>query len=195
MCAKTKLFALVASIVMISAAAFGQGSGPESVARRYGEALKLKDWVGAAALMHPDALSRLKQLIRPLVTERPVDLGNRIFKVRATSEFEALSEPEVFERLMVSLSGDSASVMPTLVSAETTPIGQIKEGSDVVHVVLRVRSSGKTIVSSDVAVRTVRRHRGEWRLMLPGNLEGLISWWTDASRPSLVDLDKLEIVN
>jgi hypothetical protein len=195
MCAKTKLFVLVALIVVISGNAFGQGSGPEDVARRYSDALKIKDWAGAAALMHPDALSRLKRLMLPLVTKRPVDLGNRIFKIRETAEFEALSEPEVFERLMVSLSGNSASVMPILVSAETTPIGQIKEGPDVVHVVLRVRSPGKTIVSSDVAVRTVRRHRREWRLMLPGNLEGLISWWTDASRPSLEDLDKLEIVN
>ena len=195
MCAKSTFWALVAVMVVISGNAFGQSSGPEDIARRYSDALKTKDWAGATALMHPDALSRLKQLMRPLVTERPVDLGNRLFRVRAASEFEALTDSEVFGRLMVSLSENSAAVMPLLASVETTPIGRIKEGPDIVHIVLRVRISGKTIVSSDVAVRTVKRHGKEWRLMLPGSLEGLVAWWTDASRPSLEDLDKLEIVN
>lgn len=192
--AKTS-FPVIAAILIMAGSVLGQESDPERVARRYGEVLRAKDWPAAAALMHPDALSRLKTLMRPMVTARPVDLGNRVFKVRTSAEFEALRDSEVFERLMSNLAKDSSALMPALISAEPTPIGRVKEGPDLVHILFRIRDSGKSIVSSDVSVRTVKRHGREWKLMLPATFEGLIAWWTDASRSSLEDLDKLEIVN
>jgi hypothetical protein len=66
--------------------AMGQGTttawGPESVARRYAEALLSRSWTICAALVHPDELSRIRASFLPVFErDSTAELPERILGV------------------------------------------------------------------------------------------------------------------
>ena len=165
----------------------------EYVAARYNDALKAKDWIAAARMMHPDAHRKLASLLEPLIAAKLIEIGRNYFGLNTRSDFYLLREEEIFARLMDSLTRRTVDATPAIWAVAASPLGKLNEKPDVVHIVYRVHDRPKSVVSGEVMVRTLKLHENSWKVMLPNQLEGVIAAWSDVTRPSVTDIDKMEI--
>jgi hypothetical protein len=159
---------------------------PETVAERYTAATRAGNWLGAAQLMHPEALSQLKQVFAPLVEVAPQEVGVSFFNVRSKKEYDQLSNVTVFERLMRNFSKQSPETAIALSASDTKIIGHVKEKPDLAHIVYRINTKVGDVSVSKTAVMTLKKDGESWRTLLTGNIEGLAAV---LSRPQNI-LDK-----
>ena len=60
-------------------------------------------------------------------------------------------------------------------SAEIDVLGELPEGDTLVHVVVRTSAQALGVGMSEVSVLTTKKHEGAYRVMLSGQIEGLIT--------------------
>lgn len=149
-------------------------SSPETLAKAAAEATKKGDWAAFARLMHPEALAELKRLFRPIVAvEGAGPMRSAFFEVEKVEQFDALDDVTVFERLMTNLAKNVPGMAEAMASSEMIIVGSLPEGDQLVHVVYHAGAKAEGMIFSKTSVMTFRRHQGEWRGLLAGNIEGL----------------------
>jgi len=138
------------------------------------EAMRRGDWKTCAELMHPDALAQLKRLFRPLVAgDQGRTVGTLFFNVRTPAEYERLTEPQAFERLMRGLIQMMPDMRAMMGASSFNIVGHVPEAPDVAHVVYRMKMSTQGIEMTKTTVMSLRRSGTSWRGLLTGDIEGL----------------------
>ncbi len=166
---------LLATVITLPAlAAEGVDESPTAVAGRLSSTLKKGDWEAYSRLMHPDALSRLKNMFAPLA-ELPdaEEVFPSLFGVKGAEEFRKLTDREVFVRLMSNLEESVPGFGEAVRNLEMTVIGQVPEGKELMHVVFRSNTAVDKLTVSSTDVMTLRRTPEGWRALLTANIEGL----------------------
>lgn len=166
---------LLATVITLPAlAAEGVDESPTAVAGRLSSTLKKGDWEAYSRLMHPDALSRLKNMFAPLA-ELPdaEEVFSALFGVKGAEEFRKLKDREVFVRLMSGLEESVPGFGEAVRNLEMTVIGQVPEGKELMHVVFRSNTAVDKLTVSSTDVMTLRRTPEGWRALLTANIEGL----------------------
>lgn len=147
-------------------------ASPQEVLLTTVELTKKGDWAGFAKIMHPEALADLRRMFRPLVEAGTEEVGKPFFGIESIKEFDALSDPAMFERFMGNLV-KFPGVAEALGSAEVSVIGTVEEGPDLAHVVYRGTARSEGVTVSKTNVTTLRRANGEWKALLNGSIEGM----------------------
>ncbi|QSV47055.1 hypothetical protein [Geobacter benzoatilyticus] len=166
---------LFATLITVPAmAAEGVEESPAAVTARLSATLKKGDWEAYSRLMHPDALSRLKNMFAPLA-ELPdaEEVFSALFGVKGAEEFRKLQDREVFVRLMSGLEESVPGFGEAVRNLEMTVIGQVPEGKELMHVVFRSNTAVDKLTVSSTDVMTLRRTPEGWRALLTANIEGL----------------------
>jgi hypothetical protein len=145
---------------------------PQEVLLTTVELTKKGDWAGFARIMHPEALADLRRMFRPLVEAGTEQIGKPFFGIESIKEFDALSDPALFERFMSNLT-KLPGVAEALGSAEASVIGTVEEAPDLAHVVYRGIAKAEGVTVSKTNVITLRRANGEWKALLNGSIEGM----------------------
>ena len=149
-------------------------ASPEAVVKQMFSVSREADWPGYVKLMHPEALAEFKKMFREIVaTEVGKELGTLFFDTKSADEYDAVESAVLFERFMKNLSVKVPQFGEALKTAEGSVVGSVPEGADLVHVVYRSSASAEGIAISRVNAVTLRKHQGEWRLLLTGNIEGI----------------------
>jgi hypothetical protein len=174
---------LILGIAALGAAILGSSSitaaqdrpeTPEAVTRQFGAAMRANDWVGTAQLMHPDALARFRAMFLPIVTaDSTGQLCDRLFATTSAAEVAALPDAELFARFFRTLVSGAPELRGMFAGADLVPVGHVLEGSDVAHVVFRMKVAADGVTITKVQAMSLRRFGQTWRVLLSGDFEGL----------------------
>jgi hypothetical protein len=166
------LLALCAATSPVRAAS---AQSPGDVAAAYFKSLKDADWQATAALMHPAALQKFKDLMS-LVAQSPngKEMLQVFFQASSQKDFDNLAAKDIFRRFMSSLASLEPDLVEIYASTSQVVLGSVQEGEDVVHLVSRmtVRIESDVVVNQ-VHLVSLQRDGNTWRLLLTGDMEGL----------------------
>lgn len=171
----TFIFLLLATFTSLPVlAAESVEETPKAVAERLSATLKKGDWEAYAQLMHPDALTRFRQMFAPLA-EMPEarEVLSTFFNVEVPEEFRKLTDRQVFVRLMANLEENVPGFGEAMRNLEMTVIGQVPEGKELMHVVYRSDTAVDKLTVTSTDVLTLRRTPQGWRALLTASIEGL----------------------
>jgi hypothetical protein len=149
----------------------------ESVVQIYLEALKAGDFQKSAELMHPEALEKFRSLLIPLAEASAGEEGEdnllSLFKgVSDVAALKKLSPAAFFTAFFNGLTEMSPGLKDALASGNMTVIGSVPEG-DTLHVVCRTSVKVEELSIAKMEVMSLKRHEGNWRVLLSGEMEGL----------------------
>ena len=170
------LGALAAALLALPAPAHAQDrvETPEAVTRQYAAAVRANDWVGTASLMHPDALAHFRRMFIPiLAADSSGQLCRRLFDASSSAELAALPDDELFARFFRTLVNDAPELHAMFTAADLVPVGHVLEGSDVAHVVFRMKVAADGVTLTKVQAVSLRRAGRTWRVLLSGDFEGM----------------------
>lgn len=137
----------------------------DAVVRQYNEFSAKQDWHGVSSLIHPDSLREFRSLLTSML-EKDREVVKTLFGVRSSTEFTALSDPQIFERLVGYINKASPDLSTALKSMEVAVIGSVEETPDLRHFVYRASFNlGPTPISS-IEVYSLRRFQNTWRLLM-----------------------------
>jgi len=166
---------VVAAVLSVAPrAGWSQGSAtPEAAAEELTAALRVGDWDGMAARMHPAALSELRQVLEPLL-KMPDALQFRtmVFDIGTDAAVEEASDEELFAGFMRFVMTQDPTMASGFATMELEVIGHLMEG-DTAHVVSRMTMSVEGVKVSRMEVSSFRQHDGRWRGLLTGDVTGL----------------------
>lgn len=154
-----------------------QGAGaPKAVAQRVLNALAAHNASAFAADMHPEAMAAFKDAVSrsldQLSTDAERQQAEEFFQGNETLDQIKALPPErffgaymggVFKRMQQN--GD--------VRMRYQILGQVPEGTDLMHIVYRATISRGDRAVSDVSLLTLRRSPGGWKALLSGDLRNL----------------------
>jgi len=166
----------IATVLVFACAtlASAQSEAPDAVARRAAEATARADWKAFAELMHPAALADFRRMFREIVAiDGAAELRKSFFGIETLAEYDALTDAGTFEALMKGLAANVPGMAEALGSLSMEVVGVLPEGEELAHVVYRTGASIEDLTISKTAVMTLRRHDGQWRMLLNGAIEGL----------------------
>jgi len=149
----------------------------EAFGAAYVAAMQSSDWPLVASYMHPDALSDFKSAFRELSEMDPSgDALEGLFGVGDPEAFEATAPADIFSAFMGNIMGAMTGLDALLSGTRTEFIGTVDEGGlDVTHLVYRLHMDLDGVVMSEVEVMPLRRHEGQWRALLTGEIEGMVA--------------------
>jgi len=192
-----RVYILLLLFGLFSCPIYGQTVAPdqnnrdaEIVAAKYDAALKAYRWDAAAELMHPNALTELKNLLHPLVETHRQAIGVRIFEASTVEQFDGLSGEEAFTRLLQSIVvRQTGRENQELIAAHGKIIGSMREREDLVHVLFRPLVPPKMESAPEsVVLRTLKLTSEGWKVMLPRELRPIFREWQAAMPLSIVDV-------
>lgn len=146
---------------------------PESVATRYGAALRAGDWDAIARMMHPAATAQFRSLFTPiLASDKSGQAAQALFGVSTSAEFAKLADVEMFARFLRNVMAQQG--LRDMMSGSTmTVIGHVPEGPDTVHVVYRLHMTMDSLSIAKTDVLSMRKNGSSWGVLLSADLEGM----------------------
>jgi hypothetical protein len=170
--------ALVAALLMAAPGVAAQQT-PEQVVEAYFRSFITADYAANVALMHPEALEDMKETMSglaalPGAADEPE--FREMFGVNSLEEFNRLTPAALFERVLRSQL-EQPEMREILSGAQVTVLGHVMEGDSMAHVVYRMRMSLSAMDMNldQVQVAPVKRHDGEWRVLLTGSFAGMMN--------------------
>ena len=164
-------------------AATGWSQTPEMVAREYIDSMRNADMEKAAALMHPAALERFRDIlvqIADALTARDPQADLRknpgmdlLFGEGGPAELKTTSPAKVFLNFMSKLYARVPMMREMVAGSQVHFIGHVDESENVSHVVYRTTLSRQGTEVTKVEVLSLKRHGENWRVLLTGDLERL----------------------
>jgi len=149
---------------------------PEEAAMRYAHALRDNNWTEVASLMHPVALAKLHNTLRPLLEcQSPAldPIRQRFLDVSSRDEAAQLSDTEVTARFLRSVMDQAGGVAAAFRTATVEPIGHVMEGPDTAHVVVRLSFTVDSIPMNAIDVFSMARYHSTWRGLLKENIPAM----------------------
>lgn len=148
-------------------------AGPSSAAEIYLEALMAQDWSGVANMMHPQALTDVRNLTESVVEADSTGEFLSIVYGNQADEFNELSNEDVYAGLLKFASFQDPRVAEVMASAKQEIVGHVAEDSTA-HVVLRLRIEGRRIPVTQMHVLSFRSHGGVWRALLQSEVRSML---------------------
>jgi len=130
-----------------------------------------------APLMHPDELTKFKQMMLPvvergLVSEKQGHLFVSFADAKDPKKVKDFSDLDFFREFMAWLEKVRPGVNDALKGAKVEVIGNVPEG-DVRHVVVRTKFNNAGVEITKTAVLSVKDYKGKPMMLLTGEIQGL----------------------
>lgn len=184
---KTSLFGLLcigAFVLAVSCSTDGGDTGKASkVATDAHEAYRATDWATYATWMHPEGIDRYESILRPMVesaiqvdsTGEVAEKFRWLGQLFDTQELMNMSPADFFSFSMTEIITAVPQMKEAMNSATLEILGEMPEGDTLTHVIVRTSAEAMGYGMSEVSVLTMKQHEGAYRLMLTGQIEGLIT--------------------
>ena len=146
---------------------------PEEAASDFTQAMRSRDWDRLSSLMHSDALSEFRGMLRPVIhLPEAGDFRRALFGSLDIETIRDLSDAEFFAGFMGAMFSQTPMIGEVLEGAKMKVIGRIMEG-ETAHVVSRLQMSVDEIDISKIEVMSFRQEGGDWRAMLTGDVSSV----------------------
>ena len=153
---------------------------PEAFARAYVATLTAADYAATARLMHPDALGAMRRFVDVMTAgDENAEVREQLLGVRDARAAAALTDAEVYARFLDVGMGGAAGLGGAMRGATFDVLGHVDEtpmgAAAQTHVLYRLHLTLEGARVARVDVLTLRRAGADWRAMLAGDLEGMIT--------------------
>lgn len=160
-----------------------ESAGPESLVHMYFNAIKAGDMTAVADNMHPEELSKFKDMMFPII-KKGIDSTNensdeedmlavKLFTRDASIESIGMESPKTFfARFLDWIMILNPAMKDSMTAADVTTIGHVSEG-DLAHVVYRIHIGVMGTAMMQTSVMTMKKMDDEWKMMLTGEIEGM----------------------
>ena len=178
MAALTALTAPVSAMHAQAAApaAVADASDPEArrIASAYATALLELRLDDATAHVHSSALTSIRRLVNLMLSD-DADPAERmqILKVSTAAEQAKLTDREVFARFL-GVAMDQPGAREVLKNSKSTALGAVAEGQTL-HFVSRTEIAVEGMKMSKMEVLSMQQENGVWRVLLSGDLSGMVA--------------------
>jgi hypothetical protein len=165
---------LLAAFLLLPRLAAAQAT-PEQAAAGYFATVRSGDWPANAARTHPQALSTMKAMFVELagIDTAGVIIGPML-GVQRSAELTAMEPSLVYQRVLNMVMTMQPQVREIVATSTFEPVGHVVEG-DTAHVVYRMRAKIEGVDVTQTSVISMRRDAGEWKALLTGDVQNLIS--------------------
>ena len=162
---RTALAAVFCLCLVVDAVA--AQSTPDDVAAACTRAEAAGDWAGAARLMHPAALGRVREIAVAMASDGWTTADSS-WQLGFKSRDEMTSAPDtlVYARVLARFLGASAELRAVIANVRYAPLGHVLGKADTAYAVARVSGTQNGFSRSQVVVHPVVRVGGEWRCLL-----------------------------
>jgi hypothetical protein len=170
---KTIGLVLLASFALATGAQAPDSNSPEAAVSEFMTVLQKEGMSVVSRFMHPDELSRFKDMVMPWIRKdasQKNEVITGLFGSDATLATVESMPPAQFMDAFMRLAGDQLKE----VTFGGSVVGTVRE-KDMVHVVTRVTANIKEVHVNKLTVVSTKLSGKEWKLMLTGELEGLAS--------------------
>lgn len=180
------VFVLVAGLLAtatISAQAqeSAQPGTPGEVVKAAYDAMNVLDWEQYATYLHPEALQGYKEMLWPIVKAKFADSTANIANIQlllgvgrdADGTLPDYPAADFFSNSLLQITEAIPQLKQQLSRGETTVLGEVGEGENLVHVVVRLTYTTLGQPVSEVKVATVKETADGWRLLLSSDLKTL----------------------
>jgi hypothetical protein len=135
--------------------------------------MRTRDWDRLSSLMHSDALSEFRGMLRPVIhLPEAGDFRQALFGNLDLESIRDLPDAEFFAGFMGAMFSQTPMIGEVLEGAQMKVIGRIMEG-ETAHVVSRLEMSVEGIDLSKIEVMSFRQEGGDWRAMLTGDVSSV----------------------
>lgn len=166
------IFALVLALSACMASASDRSSAEQAVLSQF-EALRARGITALIDFLHPEEVERLATMFRPMLDpalgEAYIEEAVALLGVDSIEQARKLDPPQFVRALFGSLDNRMLDAFRLL---RFDLIGSVPEG-EVVHVLGRLHADVAELRMRQLEVISVKRHGGEWRSMLSGDIEGM----------------------
>lgn len=136
------------------------------------------DWASAATKMHPSALIEFKNIFTDIFDNLPAGQNKSqglqmLFQLDSTSQLHAMDPTRAFVTFMSSMATINPMMLEMMTSMKVEFVGSVPEGEDVRHCVIRTSMNTQGNDFSAMEVATFKKHEGEWRALLTGDLKNI----------------------
>ena len=175
----TIMVVLLAALLMSACQEADSGAG--AVALESYEVMATLDMEKHADFMHPDALQQLKDRLWPaldaaVAADSTAAQSPLVMTLGLTIEDGKLVDlpaRQLYVNLMKMVVAQSPNLANSLQSSAYEVIGEVLEGENLSHVVMRARSIARPESLSRVEVVTLMKYEDGWKLALSPELEGM----------------------
>lgn len=167
---------------LMAAGAVMAASTPEEMATLYFDYFKAGDMVSIADRMHEAELEKFQNALLPVVEQNLKPAGEAmtgeamaIRQLAGEDDIETLraeAPRAFFLRFMRWMLKLNPAMLQALSGATIQPLGHVAE-NDMAHVTYRIQLDVMGARVSQLKILSVRRDGEEWKLMIPGEIEGL----------------------
>jgi hypothetical protein len=173
----------------------GEGAAIDKVVAASLEAARKMDWKGYAELLHPDSLQDYKRMWVPVfqaaAKKGPAERAELLSLFENATDLKAVIALKPKEFFVSSMKGMAAAFGPLVPAPKKGPVhvdvkvlGTVREGRDLAHAVVRVRTKSEKTELTKVELITLKRSGPEWRLLLPDAVRGLAEHFRRSGTPT-----------
>lgn len=169
------IFPTLLLLITILLPAPAPAATPEERTRAYFDAMKSKNWDDVAAVFHPKAATRFRELMG-VAGETPEELSeflSTVFGMEAdAAQLEAMTDSEFFTMFFKTVMSQ-AETYGEITFGDLTILGSIPEGDGMIHVLARSRASMGELSTERVEVLSFIKDGETWGLDLQAEMEGI----------------------
>ena len=163
--------------IFISFSSTALSDTPEKLTEQYYQYIKNSDWESLANMMHDNALKEFKQSLLPMfeqeATRKQSMLLERIYGKGATLDQARNSTDKIFfQQSIKNVVGLLRNT--TYKVRDTRVLGNVAEGTDTVHVMVKETTTTGSHDTNTIEVFTFRNNKDGWKLMLSGKLANFV---------------------
>jgi hypothetical protein len=169
-----RLIALMMTLTLVAEPAAAQMSAesPEAVAERYVSAMRTQKWSAMADLMHPEALAKFRTMFSGVVhSPRAGPVREQLFGGATPARLDSLNDAQFYALVIAVAMSADPELQTAMDSARMEILGHVDEGSDISHVVFRMRLPVGPVTVAKLDVITFKRYRNTWLTLLRADLE------------------------
>jgi hypothetical protein len=101
------------------------------------------------------------------------EAAKALFGLKSAAEFDQLSEPAVFEKLMGFITGAVPDLKTALAASTSTILGQVPENPELAHIVYRTQIKVGGAEITQVELISFKKTGSNWRALLTADMEEL----------------------
>ncbi|MCB9662502.1 MAG: hypothetical protein H6732_00155 [Alphaproteobacteria bacterium] len=143
---------------------------------RYAHAIEVADWEAAAALMHPEALARFREMLGDLMTLEGPDgttLATVLLDGTRVDELEGLDDAGFYARFLASMTRMVPALQEAMASTRMETRAIAFDAAGEAFVVYDMTMSPMGVEVHKLGVTSARRTDDGWGFLLSGDIAGL----------------------
>ena len=169
---------LVLLLLVINSSTFSQinsNTSPEEISSIAMVALEDHRYEDFASLMHPDALTQMRDFANLILSISGEDKSLlTLFGVKDSTDFHTISDTSIMAKFMEAVMSKLEDKVK-IKDMSLKILGSVMEGADTIHIVTRSNTVMNEISISTMEITSLKQSKYGWRLLIDEQIQGYMT--------------------